>query len=528
MAKSPLADSRKSKKGSEATFLDDIGAAFGTMGDREDLTEALLLSFRERFGGDHGMLLDFEESTGGLRTAATFGLVEEMLAQDMRIFAQHAAIHPDEDDSFVIAPVAKEVQKLAARKSVRRDMTKEVLIFPLTRRDKAVGVIYLGSKGDTPLFMTGLTKKKLKPYGTLVGELLNVGESLERLVHHNKSLQEKLLDTLTYDSLLGQSEAMRRVVRAIELIAPTDIPVTLIGEKGTGKELVASVIHRQGPRKKAPFSTIIARELSEELLPAFIFGDDAGKKPGNRIIKGALREAKGGTLYIENVNYLSAESQDKLVDAMETGSSIAENGSRTYITTARIIFSLGKNPKELFENGELQEKLYRKISLFPIMIYPLRSRLEDLAVLVSHFVEEAASEYGKRIEGIDNDIYDFLGSWQWEENLDELQREMRLAVLRIPDNRGDLTVDALSGKIVGNRRPVASDPHEGTLKQRLAIFEKRMIIESLEKNGHNQSTTANELGLSRQALINKLQRYGIETGRKYKRKMKELAELAGE
>ncbi|GBE31088.1 hydrogenase transcriptional regulatory protein hupR1 [bacterium BMS3Bbin04] len=173
----------------------------------------------------------------------------------------------------------------------------------------------------------------------------------------------------------------------------------------------------------------------------------------------------------------------------------------------------------------LVRDFYLKIMQFPVLFPPLRQRIEDLPVLVDYYVEEASVTFGKVISNVNNQIFDFLGTHNWLGNLDELEKEIRQAVLRTPDG-GELCTSHLSVHLISRREPAMVDTGEGTLKQRIARIEKRMIMDSLEKNKHNQSTTADQLGLSRQALINKLHRYGIETGRKYKRKMREIEERA--
>lgn len=138
----------------------------------------------------------------------------------------------------------------------------------------------------------------------------------------------------------------------------------------------------------------------------------------------------------------------------------------------------------------------------------------------------AASQFGKKISGINSDIYDYLGSWEWPGNVAELETEIRKAVLRTPERGGTISQNSLSKHLISKREPAITLPKEGTLKQRIAGIEKHLIMDALEQYKHNQSTTADKLGLSRQALINKLHRYGIETGRKYKKRLKEIAAQA--
>ena len=492
--------------------------ALTSIGQRKEMGKAILEIAKEKFGGDHGLLLEKEETTGGLREIAKFGKVEEMLDQDMRIFAQYASDNPMDPESVIIAPDAKAIHKLSARKSVRRDMTLGVLIFPLISGDNTIGVIYLGEKKKGELRIKQTSSKRALSLGRTFGEIIGLHRTMQRLHRRNRSLQKLVRKEEAFESLVGISEEIQRVKRSMELVVPTDIAVTLLGDVGTGKRMIAEMIHRLSPRKKRPFLQLALKETPENLIASLLFGGEAA---GVRH-KGALREANGGTLYIEDLELLPLKLQSDLVKALDEGRAKQEGASRGYQVDVRLVASSTKNLKELFESKKLRKEFYLKLNVFPVLLPSIKDRLEDLPLLVEYFVDSSASTYGKTIDGVSSDVYDFLGTWDWPGNLDELEQEIRLAVLRTP-NRGELSASSLSNYLVSRQQPVMMDPGEGTLKQRIAQIEKRMIISTLERNRHNQSVTADQLGLSRQALINKLHRYGIETGRKYKRKLRELA-----
>ncbi|MCB2212614.1 sigma 54-interacting transcriptional regulator [bacterium] len=496
------------------------------VGSRQDLAQALLEYAQEQFGGDHGLLLELEETTGSLRELASFGDVEEMLNQDMRIFAQYAADHPTEADSVLAAPVANDVKKLAARKSVRRKMTQSVLIFPLASGDAAMGAIYIGSKGDKDV---AFKKNKVDHYlsaGRVIGHLINLDRMINRLSVQVRTRQKDDEGDMPFGELVGSSSEIQRVRQALELVADIDIPVTLIGEKGTGKWLAAEALHKNSPRKRSPIVQIPLADIPQDLHGGFIFGKAPGAKDAPvRGRRGAIRDAKNGTLILEDVDMMHEDLQTRLARSLDSGLATLDGEREEYPVNFRLVMTTTKNPSELYKDGVLTRDLYLKMMQFPILFPPLRQRVEDLPVLVTYYAEEAAVTFGKVIGSINNQIFDFLGTYDWPGNLDELEHELRQAVLRTPD-QGELTASQLSVHLISKREPSMLDTGEGTLKQRIARIEKRMIMDALERNKHNQSTTADQLGLSRQALINKLHRYGIETGRKYKRKMREIEEKA--
>jgi len=507
-------------------MLKDLEKILALVGDRQKLADSLLKMAQNRFGGDHGFILELEETTGGLRELASFGKVEEMLNQDMRIFAQYAGHHPLEKESVIIAPDAKDLKKLSARKSVRRDMTKGVLLFPLASGDQAVGVIYLGEKKKGKLEIDNLELEEVQELGHLYGRVFGIDRTFQRITLQNRALQNEIKQEATFDSLVGTSDAIVRVRRALELVAETDIPVTLIGEPGTKKELAGEAVHNHSPRRRKPIVILPLAELPTDMIGAFLFGKATGTRGVSaRARQGALRDVKGGTLVLQDIENLSLDLQDKLLHAMENGTTSVDGGGEDYLVDFRLVCTTTKNPRELFDKNDLSKEFYLKTSIFPIILPPLRDRVEDLPILVESMVQESMAVFGKQISGISSEVYDFLGTWGWDNNYSELEKEIRQAVLRTPDQ--SLLIPAmLSRPIISRQQPSVVDAGEGTLKQRVASIEKRMIMDALEKNNHNQSLTADQLGLSRQALINKLHRYGIETGRKYKRMMKEIAARA--
>jgi len=506
-------------------MIRSLEQALARLGNRTSIAELLLEEAARTYGGDHGFLLELEETTGGLRELARFGEIEQMLEQDMRIFAQYAADHPGEEESLLIAPDAEVVQKLSARKSVRRGMTHGVIVFPLTDGDRAMGAIYLGESEIGLLHAESANASELMKVGAMFGRVLGTERKFEQLQRQNEAFQLELKKDKDLGQLVGRSAAIDRVRKALALVGDMDVPLTLIGEPGSGVVLAAEAVHGVGAEKKGRFVQLPLGNLSESLAMELIFGAEPGAGKTVRGRRGAIRDAKNGTLLLQGVENLPLAIQERLVQAMNTGEALTVGGDAPYPVRARFIFSTETDLRSQEGAGKLTREFYLKLNLYPVILPPLRDRTEDLPDLVEHYVELASRTFNKTISSVDSEVYDHLGTYDWPENLKELEKEIRQAVLRTPD-QGVLTTGALSQGLVGKPQTMTADSGEGTLKQRVARVEKRMIIDALEKNKHNQSITADQLGLSRQALINKLQRYGIETGRAFKRKQREIAKKA--
>ncbi|MBS1261083.1 MAG: Hydrogenase transcriptional regulatory protein hupR1 [Calditrichaeota bacterium] len=501
---------------------EQLERALQQVGSRQEMAQALLEYAQSVYGGDHGLLLEMEETTGSLRELASTGDVPEMLNQDMRIFAQFAADHPTDPNGVLIASKVKDVKKLAARKSVRREMTDSVIIFPLAAGTTSMGAVYLGSRGDKGLKFKGNKAKTFLQTGRVLGHLINVDRTLNRLSVQVSNWREKKEQDVAFGELPGDGAEIKRVRRSLELVVDMDIPVTLIGEKGTGRWIAAEALHRNGPRRKNPIVRLPLADIPKDLHGGNIFGKAPGAKDAPvRGRRGAMRDARNGTLILEDAHLLHKDLQRRIARTLESGLATLDGEREEYPVNVRIVMISTRNPGEMRDKGELINDFYLKMMQFPIVFPPLRKRIDDLPALVEHFANEASVTFGKVISGVNNQIYDFLGTYDWPGNLDEFEHEIRQAVLRTPD-QGEIGPNQLSVHLISRRDPSMLDTSEGTLKQRVARIEKRMLMEQLEKNRHNQSMTADQLGLSRQALINKLHRYGIETGRKYKRRLREI------
>lgn len=506
--------------------IHQICDALEITGENSNLYELVLKIAKNIFGGDHGILLELEATTGNLREVASFGKIDDMLNQDIRSFAQFATNHPDDKDSIILTLDARKHKKLSTKKSIRRDMAAEVIILPLVSKNRPIGALYIGSSIKGSLNEEAIDISDVMKTGTLLGNIISIDRSFNRLSQKNKALQQKLLHETPFNYLIGTGRIINQIKNSLELVTSTELPVTLIGRRGAGKNQIAKYIHENSERKDGPFVTLNLDSIPEKILATILFGQMRGprrKESNGRI--GVLREANGGTLFIENIEKLPLYIQARFIQVLTMKELIPLNGKKQWDADFRLIVSTDKDLKSFYENQELRTDFYMKLCEYQVIVPNLNERVEDLPLLIEHFVENAAANYGKTITGISTDVFDYMSLYDWPGNLLELESEIRQAVLRTP-NRGLLTTASISKRLLSKHQPVLEVPEEGTLKQRISTIEKKMIIDALEMNRHNQSMTSEMLGLSRQALINKLQRYGIETGRKYKKQLREIAERA--
>jgi len=302
-----------------------------------------------------------------------------------------------------------------------------------------------------------------------------------------------------FEEIVGKSAALKRVLGQAEVVAPTDATVLLLGETGTGKEMVAQAIHRLSARRKRPFITLNCAAIPTGLLESELFGYERGAFTGALAQKiGRFELAHQGTLFLDEVGDIPLELQPKLLRALQEKEFERLGGIRTIPIDVRLIAATNRNLKQMMGDKLFRTDLYYRLKVFPITIPPLRDRPEDIPLLARYFAQKYGQEMNKKIETIPSETIRALVSWSWPGNVRELENFMERAVIlsRGPKLRAPL------GEI---RADAAETPNSATLEQ----VEREHIIRILRQNGGVVSTTATRLGLPRTTLNAMMRKLGI-------------------
>jgi Nif-specific regulatory protein len=316
-------------------------------------------------------------------------------------------------------------------------------------------------------------------------------------------LQEKFRP----ENIIGNSNAMREVYRAIYLVAPSDATVLIRGESGTGKELVAHAIHVASPRSSRPFLKVNCAALNENLLESELFGHEKGSFTGAVAQrKGRIEEAEGGTLFLDEIGDFSPFIQVKLLRVLQektferVGSNIPQKAN------VRLVCATNCNLEEAMANDSFREDLYYRINVFPIMLPPLRDRRGDIMLLANHFTEIYAGRMKKAIKRISASAIDLLTGYRWPGNVRELENTIERAILLSED-----------GVIDGRHLPptlqtarATNTAAAGSLEDQVAVFETDIIIDALKRSGGNMAAAAVDLGTTARILRYKIKQYNIE------------------
>ena len=336
----------------------------------------------------------------------------------------------------------------------------------------------------------------------LKAALSEIKELKEKLELERAYLQEEIKLEYNYENIIGQSNALNYVFYKVEQIAPSDTTVIVLGETGTGKELVARAIHALSPRKNRALIKVNCATLPANLIESELFGHEKGAFTGAHARQlGRFEVANGATLFLDEIGELPLELQPKLLRVIQDGEFERLGSSRTIKVDVRIIAATNRNLEEEVRKGRFREDLWYRLSIFPITVPPLRERMEDIALLVEFFVNKISKRLGKSIENIPTSVMNTLQDYQWSGNVRELENVLERAVINSSGPKLRL-VDELK------------KPHKEltTTQKTLEEVERAHIVQVLEQTNwkvSGQNGAAEILGLNRSTLRARIRKLGI-------------------
>jgi formate hydrogenlyase transcriptional activator len=318
--------------------------------------------------------------------------------------------------------------------------------------------------------------------------------------HHIENIgDEDVAGKQNFEEMVGNSAALRRILRQVEVVAPTDANVLILGETGTGKELVARAIHRLSPRKQLPFVTLNCAAIPTGLLESELFGYEKGAFTGALAQKmGRFELAHHGTLFLDEVGDIPIDLQPKLLRALQEKSFERLGGTRTIPIDVRLVAATNRNLTQMMGDKLFRSDLYYRLKVFPITTPPLRDHPEDIPVLARHFTQKYSREMNKRIDKIPSETMRALANWPWPGNVRELENFIERAVIlsRGPNLRAPL------GEI---RAELTEYGGDSTLEQ----VEREHVVRVLRETGGVVSKAARRLGIPRTTLNALMRKLGV-------------------
>jgi len=337
--------------------------------------------------------------------------------------------------------------------------------------------------------------------------VLNRIKERKHLLSENAILKSALNDKFRFDSIITRNEEMEKVLNTAGRVASSKSSVLILGESGSGKELIAKSIHFASPRKDKPFITVNMASLSENLIESELFGHEKGSFTGaiNKRI-GRFEEADGGTLFIDEVGDIPMSAQVKLLRAIQFGEYQRVGSSQTLLTDVRIIAATHKNLESLIEEGLFRQDLYYRLNVVQIALPPLRSRKDDIPILVEAFIKKYSSVSGKPVTGISKEASDQLLKYNYPGNIRELENIIERAAVLCRSEI--ITKEDLPDFSPEKKSSCLFDPEnlEGGYDVKMKAFEKAMIEEALNRTGGNKSAAARLMGITERHLRSRLER----------------------
>jgi DNA-binding NtrC family response regulator len=333
----------------------------------------------------------------------------------------------------------------------------------------------------------------------------------EKLARENISLRHSVYGHFSPKRIIGQSKVMQEVVEKAIRLADMPVNVLITGETGTGKELIAKILHYNGIRRDKPFIAINCTAIPETLFESELFGIEKGVATGVDRRIGRIEQANGGTLFLDEIGDMPLASQAKILRVLEERSVTRVGGTKSIPVDVRIVAATNKDLKEEVRKGRFREDLYFRIKVVHIHLPPLRERKDDIPLLLNNFLRIYTQRYGRSNMRFSKEAMQKLMNYYWPGNVRELENEVERLVALAPYNEirpEDLSEDIRMGipSEQEDKRDVLLDEKEVCT---LAEMEKRLICRALAYTGNNKSEAARLLGITREGLRKKMQRYGL-------------------
>lgn len=365
---------------------------------------------------------------------------------------------------------------------------------------------YADIRSVVQLMKAGAFDYAAKPLHT--DELL---ELTQRIIQQKKSTS--VSTPFKEKFIIGESEKMKKIMNLADLIAPTDVSVLIEGETGSGKEYVARSIHLKSQRKNKPFIAVDCGAIPKDLANSELFGHIKGSFTGainNKI--GVFEQAKGGTIFLDEIGNLNYDVQIKLLRAIQERVITRVGGEQNIRIDVRIITATNESLEKYIQKRKFREDLYHRINEFKIQIPPLRERKEDILIYANHFMHSANKDLKRNVKQFDIDVVKILQLYPWQGNLRELRNAIKRAVLLATGDT--ITIDCFPDEIINYQVLYRKEnidtnqpekPEKATdLKDAANRFEKEIIIKVLREVNYNKSKAAKILNIDRKTLYNKM------------------------
>lgn len=447
---------------------------------------------------------------------------QKILSQDLEVLSAHSGeeglsmLKKSHPDLVVMDIKMPGMGGLEALKLMRK-IDSKVPIIMMTAYGTVDTAIRAMKYGAYEYLLKPFDVEKMK---MVVGKALETGTMMNRAVHFDFEKNKKSDDV--GDQIVGSSESMQQVYKLIGQVAPQNVTALIRGESGTGKELVARALYHHSSRQKQPFLCVNCAAIPETLLESELFGYEKGAFTGaaeRRI--GKFEQVQGGTLFLDEIGEMSLQTQAKILRVIQSGEITRLGGTAIIQTDVRVIAATNRNLEEAIRHGQFREDLYYRLNIITIHLPSLRERREDIPELVRYFLDDWNTANNGRLKGIDKRALEDLMKYDWPGNVRQLENAIRRAAVLAKTDiitkqelqlENSLTVESQfdhehSEQSLEDIVDRLMDESSGL--PLLPAAEKLLITKALQKTRNNQVRAAKLLGINRNTLRSRMQKYGL-------------------
>ena len=351
----------------------------------------------------------------------------------------------------------------------------------------------------------------IKPFDLAeIGLLINRAFQMREMRRQIGQLQQELSQAYRFDRIVTRDPGMLSLCESVARIASSNATVVIHGESGVGKELLAASLHYNSPRAQKPFVKVNCGAIPEGLLESEFFGHEKGAFTGAVARRtGRFEHADGGTLFLDEIGELPLALQVKLLRVLQDREFERVGGDKTLRVDVRLVAATNRDLEAMVAEGTFRSDLFYRLNVVSLTVPPLRERIDDIAVLAAHFLRKFTAEHGREIDGFDDHALAVMQRYAWPGNVRELSNAVERAV--VMSSGSTIFAEDLPLPVVAASR-AAPEVAARTLKALLREFEAGVIRQALDRNQDNRSRTANELGISRRALLYKLHELNLDDG----------------
>ena len=519
----------------EMALLREISETIGKALELEKVFEQTMDILARELHLKRGTLVLQERGSNRIRIVAAHALSEEEKERGTYEVGEGVTGRVVETGQPVAIPdISKDpffLNRTGARRHADSEKPISFVCVPLTVDSEVVGAISVDRE-----FVDEETLAKdqrlLQIIASLVSQAIKINRMVmlqrEELVAENLRLRKDLKSKYKFGNIVAASGSMQDVVATASTVAKSNANVLIRGETGTGKELIAGVLHYNSDRSEGPFIKVNCGALSENLLESELFGHVKGAFTGAiEDRKGRFELADGGTIFLDEIGTISERLQVKLLRVLQEKEFERVGGSKTFRVDVRVVAATNVDLEELMQEGQFREDLFYRLNVIPINIPPLRDRTDDIPFLVDHFLEKYNNQYEKDVSKLSREVLDTFMTYAWPGNVRELESCIERAVVLSQSGTIGMNLLPINMRTMGQKQTpqAVGEPEEviarlvrsirksGTrhnLHERIiSRVEKALLQQVLESNDYTQTKAAEELGLSRNTVRRKIKELGI-------------------